>query len=133
MAWLATLFVINSFVLLTLSSGHGEAKWAYNSHGGLEEPSSWNHISKYCDSTNFRQSPININTQNTLQTNEHRVCAPKMELDWNVIGFKRKLLAKNNGHSLSLTPIKNENDKLDKSSNTIAELINWWNVRSNII
>ena len=100
---------------------------------------SWTKMSPFCNSENYMQSPINIDTKLTIKPSESStICAPKKQLDWNFKGDERDILVENTGHSLKITAI-HPNDalsnvdnaiKLNREKDGIAELSNYFNINN---
>eukprot|EP01084_Bolivina_argentea_P078137 141766_1 len=145
--------VLSIFLIYHIAvSGHGNAPaskaadtpsdhkphWGYGSSNGDIDPIHWKEISRYCDNNIYMQSPINIDTSKL--SHNPRVCDPMHQLDTHFVNGCSGMidgLAKNNGHSLVITPVKYYPErhgyiKLNKENNAIMELSNFWNYNFNI-
>eukprot|EP01084_Bolivina_argentea_P164400 285819_1 len=112
--------------------------WGYSSAGDLLDPSHWPEASRYCNNKIYMQSPINIETSKL--TRDRSKCDPFDQLDVyfvNKNNGKISGLAKNNGHSLVVTPVRYYPEKkgfvkLNKEHNCIMEISNFWNYNHHI-
>eukprot|EP01083_Nonionella_stella_P035820 97703_1 len=95
-------------------------------------------IAPFCDSDNYMQSPINIDTSLTIKGSP--VCAVANELDWNLLHDTVDVLVENTWQELIITPIVHDESltnrdgavKLNQERDQIAELSNYYNINNMI-